>query len=331
MIITKTPYRISFVGGGTDLKSFYSVEAGQVLSVSINKYIYVVVKRQIGIVEYKYRVNWSKVEFKNSVDDIEHPIVREALKLLCIDFPVEITTFADIPAQTGLGSSSAFAVGLVHALYALKCQMATKHEIANLAAHIEIDLLGRTIGKQDHYASAHGNLNILTFHSNEQVTVEPVICNREIRRELESNLLLFYTRLKRDASEILESQNDSMMNTRDILEKMRDLVPELRRVLNAGDNLGQFGRILHQNWMLKRSITSDISTPQIDEYYEKAKAAGAEGGKLLGAGGGGFLLFYVEPKFRQKVIDALNDLYHMPVEFDSDGTRITYYDQDNVI
>jgi len=334
MIITKTPYRISFVGGGTDLKSFYAEEAGQVLSVSINKYIYIVVKRQIGIVEYKYRVNWSKVEFKNSVDDIEHPIVREALKLLSIDFPIEITTFADIPAQTGLGSSSAFAVGLVHALYALKCQMVTKHEIANLAAHIEIDLLGRTIGKQDHYASAYGNLNVLTFHSNEEVTVEPVICNREIRRELESNLLLFYTRLKRDASEILESQNDSVIKTRDILQKMRDLVPELRQVLNAESDksdISKFGRILHQNWMLKRSITNDISNPQIDEYYEKAKAAGAEGGKLLGAGGGGFLLFYVEPKFRQKVIDALNDLYHMAVEFDSDGTRITYYDQDNVI
>jgi len=160
MIISRTPFRISFVGGGTDLRSFYAEEPGQVLSTSIDKYIYVVVKRQIGIVEYKYRINWSQVEFKNRIEDIEHPIVREALRLMEIDFPIEITTFADIPAGTGLGSSSSFAVGLMHALYALKGQYVTKYTLAESAAQIEINILKRTMGKQDHYAASYGNLNI---------------------------------------------------------------------------------------------------------------------------------------------------------------------------
>ena len=174
MIITRTPFRISLAGGGTDLKSFYGNESGKVISTSINKFIYVVIKPQLGIVEYKFRINWSKVEYTNSIDQIQHPIVREALKLFEIDFPIEITTFTDIPGQTGLGSSSAFAVGLVHALHALKGQMVTKHTLAEEAAYIEVDLLKRTMGKQDHYASAYGNLNIFTFTHDEAVSVEPV-------------------------------------------------------------------------------------------------------------------------------------------------------------
>ena len=175
MIISRTPFRISFVGGGTDLAAFCSKEDGQVLSSAIDKYIYVVVKEQVGsIVDYKYRVNWSKVEFKNRIEDIEHPIVRESLKLMEIDFPLEITTFADIPANTGLGSSSSFAVGLLHALFALKGQMVTKGTLASMAAYLEIDILGRNIGKQDHYAASYGNINVFKFHSNGNVTVEPV-------------------------------------------------------------------------------------------------------------------------------------------------------------
>ena len=177
MIISRTPYRISLVGGGTDLRSFYSKEPGQVLSTTIDKFLYVVVKRQIGIVEFKYRINWSRVEFRNSIDEIEHPIVREALKYFDIDFPIEISTFADIPANTGLGSSSAFAVGLVHALRALKGQTATKYSLASDAAMIEVDILGRTMGKQDHFASAYGNFNVFTFNANETVTVDPVVTN----------------------------------------------------------------------------------------------------------------------------------------------------------
>ena len=330
MIISRTPFRISFVGGGTDLRSFYAEEPGQVLSTSIDKYIYVVVKRQIGIVEYKYRVNWSKVEFRNSIEEIEHPIVREALKIMEIDFPLEITTFADIPAQTGLGSSSAFAVGLVHALYALKGQMATKYQLAAKGAEIEVDMLGRTMGKQDHFATAYGNLNVFTFHADEKVSVEPVFYRPETRMELEKNLLMFYTRLKRDASEVLTSQEQATPRKREVLRQMRDLVPELRDILAKSVNLNSFGEILHAGWELKRSITSEISNSEIDEYYQRARLAGALGGKLLGAGGGGFLLFYVEPQNQQRVIESLQELYHIQVGLDAGGSRITYYDQTKV-
>ena len=223
MIISRTPFRISFAGGGTDLHSFYSKEPGQVLSTSIDKYIYVVVKRQIGIVEYKYRVNWSKVEFCNSIEEIQHPIVREALLMMGIDFPLEITTFADIPAKTGLGSSSAFAVGLIHALHALKGQMVTKYQLAAEAAEIEVARLQRTMGKQDHFASAYGNLNVFTFHADEKVLVEAVFYRPETLLELEKNLIMFYTRLKRNASEVLTSQEKATPGKRDVLRQMKDL------------------------------------------------------------------------------------------------------------
>ena len=202
MIISRTPFRVSFVGGGTDLRSYYSQEPGKVLSVAINKYIYVVVKRQAGIVEKKYRINWSKVEFCDHIDEIEHPIVREALKLLEIDYPLEITTFSDIPAGTGLGSSSAFAVGLLHALFALKGEMVTKYDLASLAAQIEVDILQRPIGKQDHFASSYGNINVFNFMPDERVIVEPVFYSSDAWHDLQDRLTLFYTRVKRDAAEI---------------------------------------------------------------------------------------------------------------------------------
>ncbi len=281
MIISRTPFRISFVGGGTDIRSFYLEEPGQVLSTSIDKYIYVVVKRQIGIVEYKYRVNWSNVEFRNRIEDIEHPIVRESLKLMEIDFPIEITTFADIPANTGLGSSSAFAVGLLHALYALKCQMVTKHTLAITAANVEVERLGRITGKQDHFASSYGNINVFTFYKDEKVTVEPVFYRPELLLDLEKNLLLFFTKLKRDASQVLETQNRETPNKMDVLRKMKNLVNPLREILSSGTNLNQVGEILHESWKLKRSLTKDISSNKIDEYYLKARKAGAVGGEII--------------------------------------------------
>lgn len=327
MIISRTPFRISFVGGGTDLRSFYSEEPGQVLSASIDKFIYVVVKRQMGIVEHKYRINWSKVEFRNHVDDIEHPIVREALKLFEIDFPIEITTFADIPANTGLGSSSAFAVGLVHALHALKAKHATKHTLASEAVKIEVELLRRTMGKQDHFASAYGNINIFTFQSDEKVIVDPVFYSSDVKRDLENNLMLFYTELKRDASEVLESQNKATAEKRTVLQKMRDLVEPMREVISGNIPLINFGEILHEGWLLKKSITNDISTSRIDELYERARNAGAVGGKLLGAGGGGFILCYVEPEKQESVKAALSELSYFKFGLDTSGSRITYYDQ----
>ena len=327
MIISRTPFRISFAGGGSDLPSYYLKDDGQVISTTIDMYIYVAVKRQTAIAEHKFRINWSKVEFKNNVDDIEHPIVREALKLMKIDFPLEISTFADIPAQTGLGSSSAFAVGLLYALYALKGEMVTKGNLATQAAELEIDILGRKIGKQDHYSAAYGNLNVFTFHSNGSVSVDPVFYRPETKGAVDSHLMLFYTAIKRDANEILASQNEKTDEKRCVLSKMKDLVTPIREVLSTGSNLYQIGTALHQGWLLKKSITDKISSSNIDEYYERALSAGALGGKLLGAGGGGFLLLYVEPQNRKAVIESLSNLYQLPFQFENTGTRITYYDQ----
>ena len=329
MIISRTPLRISFVGGGTDIKKYYQHLDGGVLSTSINKYLYVAVKRQYEFVDFKYRINWSKTEFCNSIDEIEHPIVREALILLNIDFPIEITTFADVPAGTGLGSSSSFAVGLLHALYALKGEMISKGELAKQAAFLEIEILGRNIGKQDHYAAAYGNLNVFRFHGDEKVTVEPVFYEKEIKEEIESRLLMFYTKTTRDASKILKSQVENTDQKRDVLTKMKDLIPSLRTVFTDRKNLNDFGKILHEGWILKKDITQDISSETIDQYYQKAIECGAIGGKLLGAGGGGFLLFYAEKINHDNIRKGLKNLYEMKFKFDDAGTRITYYDQRN--
>jgi D-glycero-alpha-D-manno-heptose-7-phosphate kinase len=327
MIIIRTPFRISFAGGGTDLKAYYATEVGKVISTSIDKYIYVVIKRQIGIVEHKYRINWSKVEFKDSIDEIEHPIVREALRLFGIDFPIEITTFTDIPGQTGLGSSSAFAVGLVHALHALKGEMVTKNSIATTAAHIEVDILGRSMGKQDHYASAYGNLNTFTFNKDGTVEVEPVLYRQEIKDAIEDNLHLFYLKSKRDASKVLEVQEQNTLKIFNNLTELKALVNPLSEIFSSGLDINKFGTLLHQGWMIKKSLTDLISSSKIDSYYQKAIDSGAIGGKLLGAGGGGFLLLYIEKKNQKSVIKALSSLYHLNVRFDQGGTRITYYDQ----
>lgn len=331
MIISRTPFRISFAGGGTDIKAFWEREEGQVLSTSIDKYLYVTTKRQLDIVEHKYRVSYSAVEFKNEIHEIEHPIVREALSMMRIDFPVEITTFNDVPGHTGLGSSSTFGVGLLHALFALQGKMVTKHELASLAAMIEVDRLRRNMGVQDHFAAAYGSMNIFTFMRNGDVRVEPVFYNPAFKAKIEANLMMFYTAVKRDASEILRKQIESTPQKLETLRKMRDLVPRLARVISEGREPRAFGDILHEGWCLKREMTEDISSPQIDYYYDRARQAGAVGGKLLGAGGGGFLLFYVEQDRQASVEDALSDLFRLRFAFDHDGTRITYYDQSRFV
>ena len=327
MIISRTPFRVSFAGGGTDLSEFYLKEDGRVISTTIDKYLFVAIKRQTCLAESKFRINWSKVEFKDNIDEIEHPIVRETLRLMDMDVPLEISTFADIPSQTGLGSSSAFAVGLLHALFAIKGQMVSKGDLADMAARIEVDILGRSIGKQDHYAAAFGNLNVYTFHKDESVSVDPVLCRGETKRAVGSNIMMFYTAKKRDANEILTKQRARMNDKHHVLVGMKDLVEPLRNIFSTGSDLHEIGRLLHDGWVLKRSITEEISSPKIDEYYEKAMKAGALGGKLLGAGGGGFLLLYVKPQNQKAVTESLSDLYQLPFGFDNVGSQITYYEQ----
>ena len=324
MIISKTPFRISFVGGGTDLRAFYGETPGAVVSTAVDKYMFITVSRLSSYFDYKIRVSYSKTELVSRVDDIRHPIVREALRLVGLDGGVEIHSMADIPSQTGLGSSSSFTVGLLNALHAFKNEYASAEQLAREACRIEIEVLKEPIGKQDQYIAAYGGLRQISFNPDESVYVEPVICAPETREALFSHLLMFFTGWTRSASRILREQKRDTGRKRDILKRMRDMVPEASAILTAGTNLHEFGRLLHKNWMLKRELAGGITNPGIDAYYEKALAAGALGGKLLGAGGGGFLLFYVEPQNRARVKRALGELMEFGVGYEPQGSKIIY-------
>jgi D-glycero-alpha-D-manno-heptose-7-phosphate kinase len=328
MIITRTPFRLSFFGGGTDLETFYSKTDGKVLSIAIDKYIYVVVKKKIGIVEHKYRINWSTVEFTNNINQIKNPIARECLKYFKIDYPVEITTFADVPANTGLGSSSAFAVGLVNALFALEGKLASKYEIASIAAKIEIDILGRKIGKQDHYACCYGNLNNFVFKKDDTVVINPIPASNQTIKKLEKNMILFFTNQKRNSETILKKQHSITKNQFIILKQMRDLVEVSKNlILNKNFDIKTFGKLLDKNWHLKKQSNKFVSNNLIEKIYKDAIDKGAYGGKLLGAGNGGFLLFIANQFSQKKRIRSLKKYGKMYIRLDYSGTRITYYDK----
>ena len=289
------------------------------------------VRRQIGIVEHRFRINWSEVEFCDEIDEIRHPIVREALRLLNIDEPIEISTFSDIPSNSGLGSSSAFAVGILHALYALKGEMRSKNALASEAAMLEIDVLGRIMGKQDHFASSYGDFNVLYFNQDGSVEIEPVFYDPTIVENLRSRLLLLWTGQKRDASQILEVQNAVTLEKIEVLTQLRDMAPTMQKILMGDRPLDEIGELLHESWMLKRSLTGETSTPEIDDFYDRARSCGAGGGKLCGAGGGGFLMLYLPMDRRSEVISELAGAYSMDVGFDRAGTRITYYEPSHVV
>ena len=323
MIITRTPLRISFVGGGSDIENFYSRREGAVLSVSINKYMYI--SSHTYFDRDKIRVKYSRTETVDKVSELRHPIVREALLKFNISGALEISSNADVPAGTGLGSSSAFTVGLLHNLYARDGKLATKERLADEACDIEINRLGEPIGKQDQYACAFGGLNIIRFRTSGEVAVEPLHLKKPIYKTLKNNLLLFYTGDQRSASAILAEQkkNISSDEKADILARMVALVDKLRDSLYQ-ENLRSFGGILHENWLLKRQLASGITNPAIDEMYSRGLANGAEGGKLLGAGGGGFMLFYCEPENQPRLRAAFSDYTEMKFKFDNDGTKLIY-------
>ena len=329
MIITRTPFRISFFGGGTDLKSYYQKKGGMVLSTTIDKYLYVVVKKKIGIVEHKYRINWSTVEFRNKISEIANPVARECLRYFKINYPIEITTFADIPSNTGLGSSSAFTVGLVSALYALGGIQVSKYQIAQTAAHIEINLIGRNIGKQDHFACTYGNLNIFEFYKDGNVKIIPVTCKKKTITKLENSLILFYTKLKRDADKILKNQyylNISQMN---YLDKIKKNVEIARGLLYENNfDTKKFGHLLNKSWNEKKKINKKASNSLINKSYSIAVKKGAYGGKLLCAGNGGFLLFAGPRSFKSK--KKINNLVSLNFKFDLSGNRITYFDRSGI-
>jgi D-glycero-alpha-D-manno-heptose-7-phosphate kinase len=323
MIISRTPLRMSFVGGGSDLPVFYKKYGGAVLSTAINRYVYVTVNPKF---DDRIRVSYSRTEEARTVERIRHPLVREGLKLASVKGGVEITSIADIPSKgTGLGSSSTFTVGLMNALHAFAGRHAGAEQLAREACEIEITRCGEPIGKQDQYAAAFGGLNLIHFNSDDSVAVEPVICRRETIKQLQSHILVFYTGLTRSASGILKHQSAALATekkkvdtTKKMVELAHTLCAELRK-----NRVASFGEIIHEGWLLKKSLAGGISTGAIDVWYEKARRAGAVGGKLLGAGAGGFLMFYAPPA-RHAAIEHVLKLRRIDFQFEPFGSRIIF-------
>jgi len=321
MIISRTPFRASFAGGGTDLRDFYRQEAGAVTCATVSRYMFITVNKRF---DETIRVSYSKTEIVEDFEAIQHPIVREALRLTGLTEGLEITSIADLPAGTGMGSSSAFTVGLLNALHAYAGQYAPAEQLAEEACRIEIDILGEPIGKQDQYAAAYGGLNHIRFNPDDTVFVDPVITPREVQKELDANLLLFYTGRTRSASGILGRQQEETDRKRDVLRRMRQIAETMARVVQDGRRLNDFGDLLHEAWQLKRGLADGISNPDIDRWYEAARAAGALGGKVLGAGGGGFLLFFVERQNQDRVRRRLATLRELPFRLEPQGSKIIY-------
>jgi len=326
MIISRTPYRISFFGGGSDYPQWYRSNGGQVLATSINKYCYITCRYLPPFFEHRIQVVYSKIESHQTVDQIEHPAVREILKHLEIERGVEIHHDGDLPARSGMGSSSSFTVGLLHALYALKGYMPSKSQLAKEGIHIEQERLRETVGSQDQILAAHGGFNHITFSSDEDISVRPITLPTERVSELNNHLMLFYTGLKRTASDIAGSYVPGIEDRDSQLRVIMETVDEGISILNSDQDISRFGELLHQAWNAKSSMSSKVSNPHVDEIYNRARSAGAVGGKLLGAGGGGFMLLFVHPSQQANVREELSRLIHVPFKFESAGSQIIFFD-----
>lgn len=323
IVVTRTPLRVSFAGGGTDLADFYERDYGAVFSTAIDKYIYVTVKRHSELFNEPIRINYSSTELVESLDSIKNNIARESLRLLKVDPPIYISTVGDLPASTGLAGSSSFAVGLLNALHAYRGERVAPGQLAEEATHIEINVLKEPIGKQDQYAAAFGGLNFFRFNPGGAVTVEPVRVRNTFLEDLFDHVLMFWTGIQRDASSVLIEQKKNTDAKLEFLCKMRDHAHQLHQLASAGGfDPVAFGRILDESWLLKRQLASTISNPTIDRCYARARQAGAEGGKICGAGNGGFLLFIVRPEKQPAVRQALADLLEVPIRFEVHGTRV---------
>jgi len=327
MIITQTPVRISFLGGGTDYRGYSRKHGGATLVTSINKYTVVTVHPITQFLDHNIRVHYSRVETVRQVDEIKHPSARECLRFLGIDGGIEIHYVSHLPARTGLGSSSSATVGLLHALHAFKGEMVSREQLAAEAIYVEQELIKERVGYQDQYACALGGIIHLDFTCDGEVRVNPLVVSRERLHALEQRLLLLYTGLQRHAHEVLDEQmqRTQLGQNDDLLKKMAGLVNEGIEVLTNSRDLSEFGELLHEGWLLKRRLSSKLSIPWIDELYERARKAGAVGGKLLGAGGGGFLLFYVEPYNREHVWESLPELHRADFSFENSGSQIIFY------
>ena len=323
MIITQTPFRMSFFGGGTDFPDFYREHGGAVISTTFDKYCYVNVRHLPRFFDYSTELSYARTERVKRVEDIEHPAIREAMKHLDMH-EIRLTYEAGLPARSGLGTSSSFAVGMLNAFYALKGKYADKRKLADDAIFLERVLCNESGGVQDQIAASFGGMNRINFNA-EGYTVNPVIISPERKKLLNRNLMLFFTGFSRFSSDIQVAAEKNLKSKQNQLLEMLSLVDDAEKILTSKTDLEEFGRLLDYTWQLKRGITDKVSTDSIDAVYSRALQAGATGGKLLGAGGGGFLLFYVDPDKQENVRKALENLLYVPFEFENGGTRVIHY------
>lgn len=324
MIISRTPYRVSFFGGGTDYPEWYRENGGAVLATTIDKYCYINCRYLPPFFEHKYRIVYSQFELVNDLEEIRHPSVREALKHLDIRQGVEIHHDGDLPSRSGLGSSSTFTVGLLHALYALKGIMPSKTQLAQDAIYVEQKRIKENVGSQDQVTAAVGGFNRVDFNE-DGFEIKPITIDQAKLQVFQSHLMLFFTGISRTASRIAGEQIKQIPKKKLELTEMYKMVDEGIKILNSNTDLNDFGRLLHESWKLKRSLTGKVSTLYIDYIYDKALQAGATGGKILGAGGGGFILFFIKPELQEGLKAALPGLLNIPLQFESGGSRIIYY------
>ena len=326
MIITRIPFRISFFGGGTDYPVWYRENGGAVLSTTINKYCYINCRYLPPFFPYKYRIRYTLREETQSIDEIKHPSVRECLKFLDIEKGIEMVHTSDIPAQSGVGSSSTFTVGFLNALYALKGKMVTKRQLAREAIHVEQNIIKENVGSQDQVAAAFGGLNKIEFGGDKEFYVYPVTIPKEKIDLLQSHMLLVFTGFPRNASDIAGEQIKKTREKKIELKTMMEMVDEAVNILNRdSDDITDFGKLLHESWKIKRGLTDLISTSEIDEIYKDALSAGAMGGKLMGAGGGGFMLIFAPPEYHSRIKERLKDFLFVPFGFEQLGSQVVLY------
>ncbi len=324
MIISRTPFRVSFFGGGTDYPVWSSQFQGAVLSTTIDKYCYISCRYFPPFFEYKSIIVYSQIETVSSNDQIKHPAIREMLRHMDIKEGMEIHYAGDLPARTGIGSSSSFVVGFLNAIYALQNKMVTSENLAKEAIHIERNILKETVGSQDQVAAAFGGLNKIKFSGSDAFEVEPIVINRDRLATLESHLLLCYTSISRYAFEIAKKQVQNIPHKKKELVAMYEMVDEAISILTSNEDILHFGKLLDESWKIKKSLTDKLSTPKIDEIYQEALRAGAIGGKLLGAGGGGFLLLFARPEDQNKIKEKLKPFICVPFHFDYTGSQIIF-------
>jgi D-glycero-alpha-D-manno-heptose-7-phosphate kinase len=325
MIITRTPFRVSFFGGGTDYHTWYQEHGGAILSTSINHYCNIICSYKPPFFENKHRFVYRQIEEVNEIDEIQHPVIRKAMRYVGIDRGVEIHHRGELPARSGIGSSSSFTVGLLNALHALQGHQSSKKNLACEAIHIERNLVKDNVGVQDQIAASYGGLNKITINTDGTFNVDPVLMSHQRSKLLNDHLLLFFTNFSRTASTVAGDKIRNIPKKATQLHAMQSMVDAAVDILTSDGNILDFGRLLHETWLYKKQLSSAVSTGIIDDIYETARKAGAVGGKILGAGGGGFILFFAAPQDHPKIFEALSDLLWVPFEFEKLGAHVAYY------